>query len=208
MGFGNFGDESKPNIGSDFTINQYENASANYQTRSTANDISAVATIEVKVDPPPIPTIITITSTAGVTKTYAIVTADSSADTGEISEGHVIVQIETVTGVGNIAAEIQTAINSANGHNGGSANSVISISRTDGVLTLTQVVAGEDGNKEVGCTATPSNILATSFDGGSDGSLDQIPFSLGLSGILPFNIGSVASRSAYTMTKGKQISTE
>lgn len=37
---------------------------------------------------------------------------------------------------------------------------------------------------------------------------DQVPFSLGLSGILPFNIGSTASRSAYTMTKGKQISTE
>ncbi len=37
---------------------------------------------------------------------------------------------------------------------------------------------------------------------------DQVPFSLGLSGVLPFNIGSTASRSAYTMTKGKQISTE
>ena len=37
---------------------------------------------------------------------------------------------------------------------------------------------------------------------------DQVPFSLGLSGVLPFNIGSTVSRSAYTMTKGKQISTE
>ena len=37
---------------------------------------------------------------------------------------------------------------------------------------------------------------------------DQVPFSLGLSGVLPFNIGSTASRSAYTATKGKQISTE
>ena len=37
---------------------------------------------------------------------------------------------------------------------------------------------------------------------------DQVPFSLGLSGVLPFNIGSTASRSAYTVTKGKQISTE
>ena len=38
--------------------------------------------------------------------------------------------------------------------------------------------------------------------------VDQVPFSLALSGILPFNIGSTASRSAYTMTKGKQISNE
>ena len=37
---------------------------------------------------------------------------------------------------------------------------------------------------------------------------DQVPFSLGLSGVLPFNIGSTVSKSAYTMTKGKQISTE
>ena len=37
---------------------------------------------------------------------------------------------------------------------------------------------------------------------------DQVPFSLGLSGILPFNIGSTVSKSAYTMTKGKQVSTE
>jgi hypothetical protein len=31
MAYGNFGSESKPQIGSDFTINQYENASANYK---------------------------------------------------------------------------------------------------------------------------------------------------------------------------------
>ena len=38
--------------------------------------------------------------------------------------------------------------------------------------------------------------------------VDQVPFSLGLSGVLPFNIGSTVSKSAYTMTKGKQVSTE
>jgi hypothetical protein len=37
---------------------------------------------------------------------------------------------------------------------------------------------------------------------------DQVPFSLGLSGVLPFNIGSTVSKSAYTVTKGKQVSTE
>ncbi len=38
--------------------------------------------------------------------------------------------------------------------------------------------------------------------------VDQVPFSLGLSGVIPFNIGSTVSKSAYTMTKGKQVSTE
>ena len=37
---------------------------------------------------------------------------------------------------------------------------------------------------------------------------DQVPFSLGLSGVIPFNIGSTVSKSAYTVTKGKQVSTE
>ena len=204
MAFGNFGSESKQSIGSDFTINQYENASSNYQKYS---GVEAVGTIEVKVDPPDGATIISITSTAGVTKTYAILD-DAGDDTGEISEGHVVVQIGTVSGVGNIAAEIQTAINSANGHNGGSANSVISISRTDGVLTLTQVVAGEDGNRTISYTGASSKITVTSFTGGFGQLVDQIPFSLGLSGVLPFNIGSTVSKSAYTVTKGKQISTE
>ncbi len=203
MAFGNFGDEPKPHIGSDFTINQYENASANYQKYSGA---SAVGTIEVKVDPPDGGTIISITSTAGVTKTYAILD-DGADDTGDIVEGHVAVQIAPLTGLGNLAAEIQTAINSANGHNGGSANSVISISRTDGVLTLTQVVGGEDGNTALSYTGSASKIGVAGFSGGG-GIVEQTPFSLGLSGVLPFNIGSVASRSAYTMTKGKQISTE
>ena len=204
MAFGNFGDESKPHIGSDFTINQYENASANYQKYS---GVAAVGTIEVKVDPPDGGTIISITSTAGVTKTYAILD-DGADDTGDIVEGHVAVQIAPLTGLGNLAAEIQTAINSANGHNGGSANSVISISRTDGVLTLTQVVGGEGGNTVLSYTGAPSKIGIAGFAGGGANLLEQTPFSLGLSGVLPFNIGSVASRSAYTMTKGKQISTE
>ena len=37
--------------------------------------------------------------------------------------------------------------------------------------------------------------------------IDQIPFSLGISGIIPFNIGSSASESAYVSSKGKTSST-
>jgi hypothetical protein len=204
MAFGNFGDEPKPHIGSDFTINQYENASANYQKYSGN---SAVGSIEVKSTPDAGETV-SITSAAGTTKTYVFL-EDGVDSTGTVDGGSVVVQLDGVSGVGNIAAQLQTAINHANGHNGGSANSVISISRTDGVLTLTQVVGGPDGNKTISYSAAASQVTATSFSGGTiAGALDQIPFSLGLSGVLPFNIGSAASRSGYTMTKGKQVSTE
>ena len=204
MAFGNFGSESKSHIGSDFTINQYENASANYQKYSGGN---AVGTIQIIANPPDAETVLSITSAAGTTKTYVFMEDDVDS-TGTIDSGSVVVQIGSVSGVGNIAAQVQAAINHANGHNGGTANSVINISRTDGVLTLTQVVEGPDGNKTISFTGSASQVATTSFSGGDAGALDQVPFSLGLSGVLPFNIGSVASRSAYAMTKGKQISTE
>ena len=94
---------------------------------------------------------------------------DGIDSTGTIDGGSVVVQLDGVSGVGNIAAELQTAINHANGHNGGSANSVISISRADGILTLTQVVKGENGNQTITYTGgTPSHVLVQGFTGGQD----------------------------------------
>ena len=37
---------------------------------------------------------------------------------------------------------------------------------------------------------------------------NQVPFSLGLSGVIPFNIGAIASKSAYTVTKGKTFNND
>ena len=57
-----------------------------------------------------------------------------------------------------------------------------------------------------------SDITINQFENASENyektGTDQVPFSLGLSGVIPFNIGSTVSKSAYTVTKGKQVSTE
>jgi hypothetical protein len=197
MAFGNFGDEPKPDIGSDFTINQYENASANYQKYSGG---SAVGAIQIIANPPDAETVLSITSAAGTTKTYVFMEDDIDS-TGTIDSGSVVVQIGSVSGVGNIAAQVQAAINHANGHNGGNANSVINISRTDGVLTLTQVVEGPDGNKTISFTGSASQVATTSFSGGGAGALNQVPFSIGMNGVIPFLIRGNAQ--AYVVEKGK-----
>ena len=38
--------------------------------------------------------------------------------------------------------------------------------------------------------------------------IDQIPFTLGLSGVIPFNIGAVVCKSAYTVTIGKTVNND
>jgi hypothetical protein len=219
MAFGNFGSESKPHIGSDFTINQYENAPANYQKDNDMGLTAASATFTFKSDNPTDydDGVITIVSSAGTGKAYQF--QDDGADTtGTIDSGAVVVQINGYSSKGAIMAELATAINHENGHNGGSANSVLSLTLSapagqNATLGITQVVAGDAGNTNIGqidVIFSALEVPSPGFTGGVDGQQfdAQVPFSLGLSGVLPFNIGSVASRSAYTMTKGKQISTE
>ncbi len=130
--------------------------------------LAAVGTVQIVGTPPDEGSVVSITSTAGTTKTYVFM-EDGVDSTGTIDGGSVVVQLDGVSGVGNIAAELQTAINHANGHNGGSANSVISISRADGILTLTQVVKGENGNQTITYTGgTASHVLVQGFTGGQD----------------------------------------
>ena len=66
---------------------------------------------------------------------------------------------------------------------------------------------GSESKPEIGSDFTINQYENASANYEKTG-VDQVPFSLGLSGVLPFNIGSTVSKSAYTMTKGKQISTE
>ena len=209
MSFGNFGSESKPKIGSDFTINQYQNASAHNQK---ANLAASTATLTFKTTAPADyeDSVLTLVSTSGTSKPYIFMVGGGKS-TGDIESGAVVAQINGLSTAGAIAAELRSAINSANGHNAGSSNSVISIAIsgvTPASFVLTQVVSGDGGNTSIGQTDVSVSALEvpSSFAGGV--SLNEIPFSLGLSGVLPFNIGSGASRSAYTITKGKQISTE
>ena len=176
MAFGNFGSESKPHIGSDFTINQYENAPANYQKDSDLHLVAASATLTFKSANPTDydDSVITIVSSAGTGKAYQF--QDDGADTtGTIDGGAVVVQINGYSTKGAIMAELATAINHANGHNGGSANSVLSLALSspageNATLGITQVVAGDAGNTNIGQidVSVAHLTVPTKFTGGSD----------------------------------------
>lgn len=107
---------------------------------------------------------ITIVSTDGTTKTY-------ECDSGGAANGDIINTDKVAFVRGGNAdtafTNLIAAINHANGHNAGSANSVISITdgtgagNTDnGTVTLTQVVPGLNGN-----TAVTHNLATTTVAG-------------------------------------------
>ena len=72
MAIGDFGSESKPNIGGDFTINQYENASANYQKVSDLDLAGSTAVLNFGSATPAdyAGFILTFTSTSGTSKSF------------------------------------------------------------------------------------------------------------------------------------------
>lgn len=216
MAFGNFGDEPKAHIGADFTINQYENASANYEKKTVYENATATLSFKDTVISRYENGYITLVS-ADLTELRYVFQIDGRDPTGtDLGSNNIVVQLNGLSATRFIAAQFQAAINSANGHNAGSTNSVLSmtlVEDTISTLTLTQVVAGPSGNTAIspdGAIITSDQVeTPASFSGGDitlGGTVRQVPFSLGLSGVLPFNIGSVASRSAYTMTKGKASS--
>ena len=112
MSFGNFGNEPKPHIGSDFTINQYENAPANYQK---ANLAAATATLTFKSTSPADyeDSVLTFVSTSGTSKSLIYSWLAARKSTGDIESGAVVAQINGLSTAGAIAAELRSAINSA-----------------------------------------------------------------------------------------------
>ena len=125
---------------------------------------------------------ITIISSTGVSKTYE---CDSGgASNGDISGGSIVDgNVAFVLGANADATYVNliAAINHANGHNAGDANSVISITNgtatgdaANGTVTLTQVVGGTAGNtsitEDLG-NATVAGVSPTTpnkFTGGLD----------------------------------------
>lgn len=218
MGFGSFGSESKRSIGSDFTINQYENASANYQKINDLHAVKATATFLFKSTAPAdyADAVIGIRSSDSTLIAYQFENGGGNS-TGDDNGSAIVVQISGLSTTATIAQQFQNAVNSANGHNGASVNSVISMvlnPDTQSQLILSQETAGTVGNTVINQIDLLFSVaeVPANFSGGFPADpiqvYEQVPFSLGLSGVLPFNIGSAASNSAYTMTKGKQISTE
>lgn len=228
MAFGSFESESKPHVGSDFVINKFENASANYKLiAASVSDVlqflSAGNNAEFNITVP------TAAGGSGTTMTIRITNADStgsnahstaSSPNNTIGIGGVGIVPLNAANAQTIAGQIITAIN--DGTDGG-AGSLITIgsnlssgvsgltasagSGTDGKITLSASRAGSIGN-DILLQNVASTIVQSAprnLEGGED---IHVPFSLGLSGVVPFNIGSAVSKSAYTMTKGRQISTE
>lgn len=114
---------------------------------------------------------IKIVSTSGVSKRYQFdINGLAAQDTGNIAAGgEIFVQIQGLDAAG-IAAELKSAIDHANGHNAGVADSVI-IAAVDGTtLNLTQTVAGEDGNRSIVADAAinEDEVTVTNFTGGTN----------------------------------------
>ena len=213
MAFGNFGDEPKPHIGSDFTINQYENASANYKLIAASIDdviqfLNAPNSAEFNITVP------TAAGGSGTTMTIRITNADTTganAQSTAASPNHTIgiggsgivplnaANAQTIAG--QIIAAINDGTDGANITIGTNLSSGVSGliasagSGTNGKITLAARIAGSIGN-DILLQNVASTIVQSAprnLEGGQD---MQVPFSLGLSGVVPFNIGSVASRSA------------
>jgi len=95
---------------------------------------------------------VTLISTDGTSKAY---TSNSTADLANN------VFDRDTGGVSGIAASLVAAINHANGHGG-----KILASNAEGVITLTQVEPGPDGNTTVTKTIVDGDMTATNFTGG------------------------------------------
>jgi hypothetical protein len=121
----------------------------------------------------------TIISTNGTAKRY-IFDISGSPSTGGLDGSDVVVQVNGLSNRNDIADQLIVAINSSNGHNGGSANSVISLSHDDStsILTLKQVVPGRSGNRQfIGELQNPV-LQLNPFDSGR-GFITDLDFNFG-----------------------------
>ena len=173
------------NINNDYSIKSYSiNLSERFKT-TTSSGTAASASAEVTanfasfLDGESIQFI----DTAGTSKTYLFDDDNTDGATGTVSGSFVIVQINGLSAAEDFAAQLETAIEGANGHNG-----TILVSRSGSpaaTLNLTQSVAGTDGNTTItvstGGIFTINSGGTSTFLGGlagstTSGSLDIAPF--------------------------------
>ena len=109
--------------------------------------------------------------------TYLFDSDGTAGATGTVISGvYIIVQVNGMTTKSQIAQEFQNAINHANGHNQGTANSVITVSESGGVLALTQNTVGPSGNTAITVIDYfhgGDKIISTGFSGGLESNQDQ-----------------------------------
>ncbi len=155
--------------------------------------VQATATVEFTGTPADAGTI-TIVSSDGTSKAYTKVTSTSAPASGQFSVDG------SGTAIENLAANLKACIENAAGHDG-----KITVSVAGAVATLTQALAGTEGNQPV--VKTVSNTTTTDFTGGTSdigsGTLSAVWYldqssSIQLSGNLP-------STANYTDAAGDPI---
>ena len=111
---------------------------------------------------------ITIVSTNGTSKRY-IFDISGSPSTGGLDGSDIVVQVNGLSNRDDIADQLIAAINSSNGHNAGSSNSVINLSYVDATntLTMTQVTLGIGGNTPIVQALSNPVMTINDFSGGS-----------------------------------------
>ena len=111
---------------------------------------------------------ITIVSTNGTSKRY-IFDISGSPSTGGLDGSDIVVQVNGLSNRDDIADQLIAAINSSNGHNAGSSNSVINLSYVDATntLTMTQVTLGIGGNTPIVQELSNPVMTINDFSGGS-----------------------------------------
>jgi len=92
----------------------------------------------------------TLISTDGTTKEYIFDKNAALGATGTVDAAGVVIQVNGMSAASDVANEVETAIEHANGHNG-----KIVVDRPDNVLYLTQNVAGTAGNTVIDTGSMP-----------------------------------------------------
>ena len=126
----------------------------------------------------------TLISADGTSKTYSIANGGALSTGQTDGSGHVRVQVSAASNQGDVATQIKAAIDHANGHNAGSADSKLIVrlsttTNTNDTVTITQATAGATGNKTIAAVTNGDasvftingGIAETAFSGGGDGGI-------------------------------------
>ena len=109
----------------------------------------------------------TITDSAGNAIEYIFDNTGTKGASGASHSDGIVVQIQNFSDTSDVAAQLETAINSAAGH-GTSGKDTITVSRADNVITLTHDATGIAGNIAItkGSLPDPNWISISGFSGG------------------------------------------
>ena len=202
---------SDSRISTDYTITNYSASLGENTVRDPDNDtVNAAATTVYQVDQQMASMVdgktVVFTDAAGVAKTY-IFDDDGDGATGTI-DGSGRVRVQISSGGDTAAAELKTAIEHSNGHNGSIIVTDLGGS-TPQTFRIQQSTTGTSGNTSVTGTAIDDFIMTvhsgSKFAGGTDASTaykdsDVLPYKFSIKGA--FNIRGQTTTSRYRVFHG------